>query len=505
MSVAPPGIDTRKLPALATRLAAAGDAPRLALLFAVATVLRFKGLGAKGFTLDESYNYYAASGSLGETLQHTAADTFPPLYSLILNLWMRLGHSEAMVRAPSAIFGVLAVLITYAIGASVKGRTLGFVAALLLAISPLQIVWSQTARPYGLLACLGALALWGLVRLLMLGQSRVRLDRSAGAALALYVVGMAGCLLTHHTALMLFGMANLVALVHWRGLARDRRAFATLWIAAQLGVLALWGSWLPQLLVQIETVHSAQRAGGFVQFSPSFAVVIDKLLTIVGVDYVWGLRLIAVVPPLALALHALAASRALGPWRASFAILACGPLLICLPVYWAAPILGHAVGTFVWLQVPFFVLVAGGLLALRWRPLAGLAALALLAFSLRGVQNLADTPNPPWDQAIRQVAGAACPSDRIVLFPPWAAFELAIYAPETAGPHPRPVPATTDAEIDAAAGQRVWLLRTDYDYDLSLYRRLVAERRHLAHQRFRNIELYLLGSATGSAEPCDTR
>lgn len=70
-------------------------------------------------------------------------DFHPPLYYLFLKFWtMFFGFSEVALRMPSVIFGVLAIFFIYKIG--------GKKAAILMAVSPLGVYYSQEARMYSL-------------------------------------------------------------------------------------------------------------------------------------------------------------------------------------------------------------------------------------------------------------------------------------------------------------------------------------------------------------------
>jgi uncharacterized membrane protein len=72
-------------------------------------------------------------------------DFHPPLYYLILKFWTNLfGYSEIALRMPSVIFGVLTVFFVYKLG--------GKKAALLMAVNPLAVYYSQEARMYSLAA-----------------------------------------------------------------------------------------------------------------------------------------------------------------------------------------------------------------------------------------------------------------------------------------------------------------------------------------------------------------
>ncbi|KKU90757.1 MAG: hypothetical protein UY21_C0017G0011 [Microgenomates group bacterium GW2011_GWA1_48_10] len=92
---------------------------------------------------------------------YSIGDFHPPLYHYILKVWDSIfGHSEIASRLPSAMFGVATVFFVYKIGQVLGGRRLGVLAAILLAINPLAIYYSQEARMYALAACAVAAAVY---------------------------------------------------------------------------------------------------------------------------------------------------------------------------------------------------------------------------------------------------------------------------------------------------------------------------------------------------------
>lgn len=78
-------------------------------------------------------------------------DFHPPLYYIILWLWTRVfGFSEIAVRFPSMIFSMLSIFVIYIIGKKLFDQKVGLISALLMALSPLLIYYSQEARMYSL-------------------------------------------------------------------------------------------------------------------------------------------------------------------------------------------------------------------------------------------------------------------------------------------------------------------------------------------------------------------
>ncbi|MGB9588125.1 MAG: hypothetical protein ACPL7O_08095, partial [Armatimonadota bacterium] len=76
------------------------------LVIALAGVLRLYHLGTESLWIDEGY-------SLRDASSHYSFTDVRPLYFRLLSFWMVFGKSEAWLRLPSAIFGILSVALLY--------------------------------------------------------------------------------------------------------------------------------------------------------------------------------------------------------------------------------------------------------------------------------------------------------------------------------------------------------------------------------------------------------
>ncbi len=119
---------------------------------ATAGALGFANLGLPALWHDELIHVYAGKQILKTGLPLLlggAVYTGGPLYSYMLSgVIAFFGDSEAAVRAPTVLFAMLNVLLTYLIARRLFGRTTALTAALLLATSPWTVAWSRQARFY---------------------------------------------------------------------------------------------------------------------------------------------------------------------------------------------------------------------------------------------------------------------------------------------------------------------------------------------------------------------
>jgi len=131
----------------------------LGLIIAIGSFLRIYNLGTESLWLDESISVDFSSGSIGSIIAEIAGRNNPPLYWIILHFWIKLfGTSEAAIRSISAIFGILAIFVTYLVGRELFNRRVGLIASLISAVSYFHVYYSQEARPYALLLLLSLLS-----------------------------------------------------------------------------------------------------------------------------------------------------------------------------------------------------------------------------------------------------------------------------------------------------------------------------------------------------------
>src|SRR4030043_462228 len=198
----------------------------------LALVIRLIGLGAESGWIDEAYSIVLARFPLAQILQGTASDQHPPLYYWLLHVWMLFGSGVTYARLLSALLGTLNIVQVLLFGWRVCGKWLGIFAALLLAISPFHVWYSQEVRQYMLLACLTTAAtieLWNCLH----GKRRWWLY-CFFAILAIY---------TQYFAVFIF-LAHAFLVILWAFHERNGQLIGY-WIAAMLGTGLAFAPWLP--------------------------------------------------------------------------------------------------------------------------------------------------------------------------------------------------------------------------------------------------------------------
>jgi len=241
--------------ALASRWAVPAALPLLTLL---SLLIRTRQLHA-GFWIDEGISVGIAHEHWSSIPHLLREDGSPPLYYMLLGIWVRLfGDTEAATHTLSLIFGLACIPVAFFAGRAVFGRLTGLACAVLAALDPFLTYYAQETRMYELEALLSLVVAWAYV------EGIVRTKR-----LWIPVLSVATALLayTHNWGLFTcIGLAAATLVV-----VRDRWRY---FVAAAAGVALLYAVWLPTLLFQ------ASHTGAPWSTSPS---VHDLVLSAGGV------------------------------------------------------------------------------------------------------------------------------------------------------------------------------------------------------------------------------
>jgi len=120
----------------------------LALLMVAGAALRLAPIGANRFHQDEAlYSFWALQISTGHDLilNHFRVDK-PPLLIYTLALCFKLfGPSEVAARLPSELSSVASIALVYYLASRLYGRAVAILAAVLMALSPFNILFAPTA------------------------------------------------------------------------------------------------------------------------------------------------------------------------------------------------------------------------------------------------------------------------------------------------------------------------------------------------------------------------
>jgi mannosyltransferase len=405
--------------------------------------LRLYRLGAQSLWYDETVSAHLASKSIPALLAHTAGDIHPPGYYLLLHAWTRLaGDSEFALAFFSLVFGVLLIPLSYALARRLflpfdkhgLGQAVALWSVLLLATSPYNLWYSQEVRMYTLGAALGLVTLWFAIKY-QTPNTKYQIPNIKYQIPNIYIMGYilaatAGLYVLYYFGFLLVTL-NLVIIGH---LAMNRR-FAALrtWLLAQVAVLVFYLPWLPIAWRQA-TAPPVPPWRGLI---PLHRVALEAWTALslgqsVQSRQVWPiLLLVGVLFILGLADGKWQISLACRPGQANIKyqspkpqapilLLAYtfGPLVFIYLVSLITP-LYHVRYLFTYAP-PFYIVLGSGLawLTRRARPLAAVAALALLAGSAFSIRELHTNPRYAADDfraAVSFIAERWRPGDAILI------------------------------------------------------------------------------------------
>ena len=169
-------------------------------IVALGLAIRLIGLGWHSLWFDEALEYSRAAGSLRHAIVGRPGDLDPPLYPVLNHFWFMLGTDQAFIRLPAALFGAGAVYLGYVWARAIFGQAIGTLTALLLALAPVQVHYSQELNQYSLVVFLSIATLIAFERL----QANLR-----PADWALYTAISLLDLLTYHGLAFLLLALNL--------------------------------------------------------------------------------------------------------------------------------------------------------------------------------------------------------------------------------------------------------------------------------------------------------
>ena len=233
----------RALPRVGTfATGVAGGTTLLLGLLALSVFSRTSALDAP-FWIDEGLSVGIASFPFADIPGVLRQDGSPPLYYLLLHLWIdAFGSGEAATHALSLVFALLAVPAALWAGWSLFGRRAGWIAAVFAALNPFLTIYAQETRMYSLVILLSILATATFAHAFVLRRRRY---------VPLFALVLAVMLYTHNWALF-FGVGALVALVHVARGSDDGRAVVKDGALAFLGAGLAFAPWLPTLLYQAQ-------------------------------------------------------------------------------------------------------------------------------------------------------------------------------------------------------------------------------------------------------------
>ena len=212
----------------------------LALVTLLAFLIRVWDLGGKGLWYDEAVTALTARATPAEIVRLHWQNAFehPPVWNLFMHAWsVVFGQSEAALRWPAVVAGTLLVPLVWQILKLSRPAdcSVRFLAALLVALSPVLTLYSQEARMYAIVTLLAMSSIYLFLRL----------TRSSNGLMMVSFVLVNWLMLGfHYYSVLLIVAEAMCFLTIWPGSGRQRG-----WLAVSLALsllpLVLWGAFSP--------------------------------------------------------------------------------------------------------------------------------------------------------------------------------------------------------------------------------------------------------------------
>lgn len=192
----------------------------------------------RGFWGDEAWTALISQFPLREILRITGEDFHPPVYYFLMHGFIKLFGASEWIRLISIIFFLLTPWLVYFLAKKLVDRKFGFLAAGVVAMSPILFTYAFEARAYAMVAFISALTA------LMFWQAIT--TRRWGWWLAYWLTGSVG-VYTHYYVWFILAAQGL----YWLIFNRQQLGWV---MAAYGGILAVQLPWLPTLLSQVGSV-----------------------------------------------------------------------------------------------------------------------------------------------------------------------------------------------------------------------------------------------------------
>jgi len=217
--------------------------------------------------MDEGLSIGIASQPLHDIPHVLRVDGSPPLYYMLLSVWMKItGNGPAETQGLSVAIALISVPGGLWAGWSLFGRRAGLICAALCAVNPFLTAYAQETRMYALMLVLSLMATAAFLHVFAYGRRRYLPAFSILLALMLY---------THNWGLFL-SVGLVCALVPCWYVSEVRTSF---WRDALIGfgvAGVLYLPWVPTLL------HQIKHTGAPWLNSPNFGAPIQITRSLLG-------------------------------------------------------------------------------------------------------------------------------------------------------------------------------------------------------------------------------
>ena len=202
----------------------------ISLITAVGAVFRIYHLGFKSLWLDEALLVQFANGNLEHVLGHNAFyNSYPPLFAILVHEIMAIGTSEWILRAIPCLAGIAAIPMIYLLSRNFISHRFAFFSAVLVALSPNQIMYSQQVVAYSLTFLFAEINLCLFLRFL----GRVTWQNALFLGLIIFI-----SIFLHYGLAVLVLSINILFVMRVINMEQPAKAIALWSVAQAMGLIA---------------------------------------------------------------------------------------------------------------------------------------------------------------------------------------------------------------------------------------------------------------------------
>ncbi|MEM8861630.1 MAG: glycosyltransferase family 39 protein [Chloroflexota bacterium] len=385
----------------------------VSITFLAGLALRLLNLEGKSLWFDEAHAFFVANAGVEAFWQRGIEPFHPPLFFHFLQIWSAYGIDEGYLRVMPAIFTAVGVIPLYVIGRRIFNLQVGLSAALLFALNPLVLWYSQELRMYAQFLCFGLLSTACLVTIVTSNESKLK-DWSV----LLFVLSTIGLLYSHYGALLFVYGQLLLLLICWGfGFARFQHVW--IWIFGSTISIALYLPW----------INSGPGSQFYSRFFSGDSI---SYFTPVGSEITDNLLLLRLGGALVIAISVAFISRIRrvqkwlkGVFQANWFRTS---LLIFLVAFLLISVLprGYTLKRHLLIYVPFLLLFVGVVWPANKQNRVTLAILCLVSLTA-SLWNIYLIPKTEWEQISMQIVQGYADGDQVVINPGHMHFAFDYY------------------------------------------------------------------------------
>jgi mannosyltransferase len=379
---------------------------------------------------DEAVSYTRALMPIDEIIEKTiATDTWPPLYYIFLHYVIYPGSSEFTIRLSSTLFGILTIWVIYRIAKIINSSQTAWVSALLMAVSPLHITYSQEARGYALYCFAASVSLLGLaiaVKTVLISVDKKIDPNRLYLGLLVYTLGSVVVLYTNNIGIFYVFSANIFGLYWLWTLGFNKRILAA-WLISNLAILFLWLPWIPGLLEQKQNSTDSLN-----WFGSDLNALID-MINDMWITYVWKYRPLFTLILLSVLVFTWRSLQSKLIW---LVFLICFSLVPVLLAYTTSQFTAVLVSrAFIWVSIPFLIILALAICHIKQWWLKTGTLLFLILLSAKGnMTYFQDFSKERWDWVASHIASNYQLGDVVLITPGYMKKALSYYVDKENAP-----------------------------------------------------------------------